>query len=91
MDFDITITSLPNQSGILLEAEGGLVFETLIQEAHLTSSGDYELVSYEGEEYGFVPSTRKFVVFGSDITIMLSNEECDKLNQTLSDVFDTKE
>lgn len=87
MEFEIS----EQDDSVLVEVSGNVDFECSIIECYRTSVGDYELVSYNGDEFGFDPNGQYLMVFGPGIRFSLSSSVASELDSALRSVFEVEE
>lgn len=86
MDFEIS----EHGDSVSIEVSGDVEFECSIIECYTTSGSEYELVSYNGDEFGFDLSGEYLMVFGPGIRFSLSNDVVSELDDALCRVFDVE-
>lgn len=88
MENTVTISKNEEHGSVDFSMTGDVTFDISIQEAYVNSTGDYELVSYNGDEYGFNPETDTLLVFSPGIKISLPTEITKSFDDALTSVFD---
>jgi len=87
MEFEIA----QQADSVSIEISGDVDFECSITECYQTSVGDYELVSYNGDEFGFDPNGQYLMVFGPGIRFTLSSGVASEIDEALRDVFEVED
>lgn len=87
MERTVTIDADKSNQTVNLSMTGDISLDISIREVYPTSIGDYELVSYNGDEYGFNPEKNQLVVFGPGIKITLTEESSKELDDALVEQF----